>query len=346
MGCPLAAAAFALTLHTALAETHDELNQTTPNTTTTSYMDDINIITHHSNLRKALDTIVAKLQRLGLQLNTSKTECWVNPAVLPPSPTHQGIKRTTRPTVLKTTAEPIPITPDAPSTLSPIAHEQAPEHQRLITKRAKTAARLQHLQTHGLPTHIAQALWRTATASDATFTARTIGLDAATANALDAFTVQLHEQWLSTTLSENENIQLFTSISKGGFGFTSASHMKDTALLASWQQVAPTILAHTGHTTMGDLLEELPATKRQLRIATNNVDPTLWESIAALTADTKVPKHQQKKLTSLMRDAHMVLRTNALDPRAISVHDSTCGVGASAWLHAPVQDITPLTDEQ
>ena len=55
MACPLAAAAFALTLHTALSRTHEQLTNATPNTFTTAYMDDINIITHHSNIQNALD---------------------------------------------------------------------------------------------------------------------------------------------------------------------------------------------------------------------------------------------------------------------------------------------------
>ena len=103
MGCPLAAAAFALTLHKALSTTSTRLTATTPNTTTTGCMDDINIITHHTNIRNALDTITATTAELGLQLNTTKTECWVHLTASPPSDHYHNIKRTTRPIVLKTT---------------------------------------------------------------------------------------------------------------------------------------------------------------------------------------------------------------------------------------------------
>ena len=151
------------------------------------------------------------------------------PAAVPPSDTHHTIKRTTRPTVLKTTTEPIPTTPDAPNTPTPYLHEQAPEHQRLITKRTRAATRLQHLQTQGLHTHVAQALWRTATAGDATFTARAIGLNETTAHNLDTITVILHEKWLNTKFTAYDNVQLFSSITNGGFGFTSTLQIKDTA---------------------------------------------------------------------------------------------------------------------
>ena len=237
MGCPLAAAAFALTLHTALSTTNDRLKTTTPNTTTTAYMDDINIITHHTNIHNALDTITTTTSELGLQLNTTKTECWVHPTAAPPSDHYDNIKRTTRPIVLKTTIDPVPVTPDAPTTTTPYHHDQAPEHQRLLSKRTHTATRLRQLHSQGLTTHVAQALWRTATASDSTFTARAMGINTATATALDNMTVHFHEQWHNTTLTPQDNIQLFTSITNGGFGFTSALHIKDIALVASWQQV-------------------------------------------------------------------------------------------------------------
>jgi hypothetical protein len=93
-------------------------------------MDDINIITHYSNIKNALDTITTNLRELGLQLNTTKTECWINPTTVPPSDQHLNIKRTTRPVVLKTTTEPIPITPDAPDSPTPFLNAQAPEHTR------------------------------------------------------------------------------------------------------------------------------------------------------------------------------------------------------------------------
>ena len=143
MGCPLAAAAFALTLHKALSTTSTRLTATTPNTTTTGYMDDISIITHHTNIRNALDTITATTAELGLQLNTTKTECWVHPTAVLPSEQYYNVKRTTRPIVLKTSADPLPVTPDSPATATPYHHDQAPENQQLLAKRTHTATRPQ-----------------------------------------------------------------------------------------------------------------------------------------------------------------------------------------------------------
>lgn len=74
MGCPLAAAAFTLALHTALNRTQLAIASVDPCAATTAYMDDINILTKHDNLATALDTAKQELQQLGLQLNVAKTD--------------------------------------------------------------------------------------------------------------------------------------------------------------------------------------------------------------------------------------------------------------------------------
>ena len=343
MGCPMAAAAFALTLHTALQLTAQELNLTTP-TTILSYMDDINIITNHNNLTHALDTINTNLTTLGLELNQSKTECWINPHTIPLPDTHQTIKRTPRPMILKTTAEPLPSAPDNPNDATQYTDTHSPEHQRLITKRNDTATILNKLTNHGLSTHVAQALWRTATAGDATFTARTIGINHATATTLDTLTINLHEQWHQTELSNTDHVQLFTSIAEGGFGFTSTTQIKDTALIASWRQLAPTILKHTKHATFGELLNHTPNTKAHTHNAAINIDSTIWESLTEITPDDVPLHHQQKRLTSTLRDIHTKEYTATLGPRAHAIHHSTATSDAGAWLHAPIKDIVPFTN--
>ena len=78
----------------------------------------------------------------------------------------------------------------------------------------------------------------------------------------------------------------------------------------------------------------------------NNIDPTLWRDLAGITIETTIERHQQKRLTKLVRDAHTTTYCNTLDARAMSVHHSTCGTGAGAWLHTPIKDITPLTNDE
>ena len=343
MGCPLAAAAFALTLHTALAKIDLELTQTEPTTTITAYMDDINILTRHQFMPQALTAIERNLNALGLQLNSSKTECWVHPSTVPLAPQYYGIKRTSRPIVLKSAAQPMPTIPEGPNQTQ-FLKEQAPEYQRLLDKRTATATRIKQLHAQGLSTHVAQALWRTATASDATFTARTLGLDTTVARKLDQMTIDLWQEWLNTPLTTQDITRIFSSISNHGLGFTSATHIKDAALIASWAQTAPSILHQMKASNMGVLLDSLPYTKAQLQAAVDKVDPALWATLAEITPDTPIPRHQQKKLATIVRAQQQVSYTNQLNATDMSAYLSTGGTGAGTWLHAPTQDIKPLTN--
>ena len=303
MGCPLAAAAFALTLHTALARTHAELAQT-DKTTVVAYMDDINILTKCQHQPIALQNIRRNLNNIGLKLNDSKTECWVHPSVAAPSTHYQGILRAMRPTVLKTTAEPMPPVPDSLTDTAQYLHESAPELQRLIAKRRNKATRLRQLQKQGLPIHVAQALWRTATAGDATFTSRTVGLNLSTAAALDQMTIELWSEWLHEAPTNEDAARIFSSITNGGFGFTASTHIRDAALVASWTQVAPSILKRLGKENMSVLLAELPMTSEQLRRAVGNIDPALMTELMKITADSVIPntnkRNCQQSLKNLM----------------------------------------------
>ena len=167
-------------------------------------MDDVNFIVHHTALQATHQAVKPNIQQLGLQLNDSKTECWINPTTVAMEDTHNNFKRTARPMVLKNTTDPTPIRPDTPNTTATPTISQSPEHLKLVTKRQTQAKRLQQLHDNGLTTHVAQALWRTNTASDATYTARATGLDTNTAQQLDQITIRLYEQWIQEQLTEDE----------------------------------------------------------------------------------------------------------------------------------------------
>ena len=123
MGCPLAAVAFDLTLHTALAAAHREIKEHDRGTHTmlNACMDDINLINHYNNLFTGGRALRDALNKLGLQVNEDKTECWVNPAQVPDSPTFNHIPRCKQPQVLKTTADPLPVT-----TVDNVPNQQTP----------------------------------------------------------------------------------------------------------------------------------------------------------------------------------------------------------------------------
>ncbi len=135
------------------------------------------------------------------------------------------------------------------------------------------------------------ALWQTATAFDITFTARTTGLDPRVAAKLDQITIDLWQEWLGTPMTPQDTTRIFASLSNQGLGFTSATQIKDAALIASWVQTAPSILRQMNVSDMANLLNSLPWTKTQIQTATNNVDPALWATLSQITPETKSHKH-------------------------------------------------------
>ena len=215
---------------------------------------------------------------------------------------------------------------------------------RVLEKRQQTAQRLQTLHKHGLNTHTAQALWRTATASDATFVARTVGLDTNTAANLDQTTLNLLQTLLDTRFDDKDAIRLFSAIAEQGFGFTAATHIKDTALIASWQQTAPKLLAQLEIDSMEELLNLAPKTRQQIQAAIGRIDPALLSTIRGITPACTPTKHQQKQLTAIIRKNHQTQLSTLLTPEEMAAYHSTGGEGAGSWLYAPTENITPMSN--
>ena len=202
-------------------------------------MDDISIFTHHLHLAEALRTIGQALTAIGLTLNASKTECWINETTVPYAPSYDNIPRAKIPSILRSTLQSTPILhePDAPPTQ--YAQDDAPALAKLVDHRRTLAQKIHRLHLEGLPAHVAQALWRTVTAGDATYTARTTGLPASIATHLDTITTDLLQTLYDLGLEHDDNKRVFNAMADGGLGFTSATYLKDAADVASLHQCAP-----------------------------------------------------------------------------------------------------------
>ena len=343
MGCPLAALAFTTTLHIPLQQIHNHLTQLDPTAQVYAYMDDITILIHHSHVHKAYTIVEQQLATIGLSLNKSKTECWIDEQTLPWQPKHNNVTRVKRPQVLKSTVTPTYLHTDHDNT-NGTTHP--PEQIKLINHRKALATRLQHLHAHGLPSHTAQALWRTTSAGDCNYAARTLGLTQAAATELDNITTNLINAWTGLHLDDHDNKRIFATISAGGLGFTATNHIKDTAYLASWDALAPALTNHTNAPTLGDLLDKCPRIATQIHLATSRVDPTIWEDLRTITPLSERPTHRQRQLTNLLRKLDITNYTESLNPRDKAQYLSTTGIGAGAWLHAPIGEIHPLTQQE
>ena len=152
------------------------------------------------------------------------------------------------------------------------------------------------------------------------------------------------QELLDTELDDKDAIRLFSAITEQGFGFTAASHIKDAALLASWQQTAPKLLAQLGIDSMEELLNLAPKTRQQIHDVIDRIDPALLSTIHDITPTTIPTKHQQKQLTSIVRKHQQTLLTTLFTPEEMAAYLSTGGEGAGAWLHAPIENITPMSN--
>jgi hypothetical protein len=268
MGCPLAALCFVYALHQAIHDTNNTMTQMDTKAKILAYMDDMYIMVHPEYLKETMDNIKRNLTKIGLHLNEDKTTVWHRDQTTREQLKQHGYPTTDSPTVLKTTTLPIPVTPAPTASQGSLIAENGPEHSAVHRRRTKAAERIIQLQNAGLNHHTAQSLWRTYTASDATFLARTTGIDPQAAQALDAITTQLWQHWLGMeTIPEIPYQLIWQPLKEGGMGFTAAKHLQGTALLASWRQVGMSILETTGLADMQTLVDNAPQIKRQLEAA-------------------------------------------------------------------------------
>ena len=146
---------------------------------------------------------------------------------------------------------------------------------------------------------------------------------------------------MAAPIEPEDAVRIFASNSDGGFGST---HIKDSALIASWAQVAPAILRQLNMADMATLLANAPATRAQLHNAINKCDPALAHTLADIKHDTTLHPRQQKKLTAILRKHDQVQCTNAMNAEDMSIFLSTGGTGTGSWLDPSIDDIALLSD--
>jgi hypothetical protein len=187
----------------------------------------------------------------------------------------------------------------------------APEHSHVLQKREKAAQTLRRLQAAGLQNHVAQALWRTATAGDATFVARMVGLPDEVAQQLDEITTGLWAEWLEMTdLPDNAKARLWQPLREGGMGYTAATHLQGTALVASWKQVLPFILKATNVESTTALFQQTPNIAKQIKDATTLLHESVWQDMLAIQQTNTPERHTQKTLASLSKAARQTTPTS------------------------------------
>ena len=347
MGCPLAALAFTFALHTSLQQIHQRVRQLDPAARIFAYMDDFYIMAHHQQAHRAMGHATDALRTIGLHLNQDKTTIWLHSQLHTGGDTFQGIKRVPRPVVLQNTADPIVAFWDSHSGGNTLTDNNADETTKAVQRRRDLAERIVHLQKHNLPYHTAQALWRTATAGDATFLARTAGIDDHTATALDNITTTLWRIWLHVdTLPDHVTQRIWQPLSEGGLGFTAAKHLQHAALIASWKQTLPGLLATLELQDGRTLFMHTPRLTAMVKHAADQLAAQLWDELTHVQPSAPVPRLQQKRLAAMVRTQDRNRLTSTLPVETMAVMHSAGGVAGGAWMATPVEGEVPLTNDQ
>ena len=175
--------------------------------------------------------------------------------------------------------------PDAETQLDP-SQETC---QSLLHNRHTFCDRLQALTQHGLTKQTAHCLLRPFSASDVTWTARTMGLPSATAVALDDTVIatlgSLHSlcDW-STRMA----LRAFHPFSEGGLGFSCVA-MREGAIAASWPLCLQDVLNATGHADLFELALRARPLAPALRLT-----QTLHETVLKTTGTLTLPLPQSQ----------------------------------------------------
>lgn len=344
MGCPMAALCFCLALHLGMMRVQERCRQLDNNASIAGYMDDVNIFINQAHAARAVAILEEELLKLGLRLNPTKTNVWICPINEPMADgAWQGINRTNGPVILKNTTQSIPVTPDVPDIPVTMTAPDAPEPVAAVTARQDTARRVMELQDAGLPHHTAQALWRTYTAGDVTFLARTVGLSDRTAALLDKETTQLWQHWLGGPgVARCVNMKIWQPLKDG---FTSAKHLQYMALVASWKQLTPAILRAFNKDSIKGLLQHTPTVNNMLRAACTQAHTASWESIQRIKPTDEAQHHIQNALAALARKRDFAELLTMLPAEARAIQHSAGGSGAGLWLLPPTRTTPALPNE-
>ena len=127
----------------------------------------------------------------------------------------------------------------------------------------------------------------TAHGGDANFHARILGLTQEAARALDDVPVDLVLRWTGCSAAEELRSRILLSATDAGLVCAVVRHARITAFVAGWAQTALVVLARVGFSTLGDLLQRLPATSARLREAAAALGHEQWSTLCATTAESR-----------------------------------------------------------
>ena len=348
-GCPLSPLLFALASSPIVEELHSFTSADTRSGHTLAYVDDVTCLVKPEHVHDTLAAAADAARQMGLSINTRKCTVWCPPgaaARLPAGPNQ--LEQAPTPIVLGQFLEPghlyFEAGPDGESQLDP----NDVTCQSLLDKRKAFITRLLDLTRQGLSKQAAHCLLRLFTASDTTWTARTMGLPAATAAHLDDILVAaLNDLHNWSNFNAHMAQRAFMPVAEGGLGFASCAATRAGAIASSWALCLPDVLTATGH---ADLLE-LAFYARPLGPALN-LTLDLHNEILGTTGAVALPLPASQAVKQRAFTQHATKRIieeweahPETTPQLAAWRQSAGGTHAGAWLQFPSQPSHFMPDE-
>ena len=348
-GCPLSPLLFALASSPIVEELHSFTSADTRSGHTLAYVDDVTCLVKPEHVHDTLAAAADAARQMGLSINTRKCTVWCPPgaaARLPAGPNQ--LEQAPTPIVLGQFLEPghlyFEAGPDGESQLDP----NDVTCQSLLDKRKTFVTRLLGLTRQGLSKQAAHCLLRLFTASDTTWTARTMGLPAATAAHLDDILVAaLNDLHNWSNFNAHMAQRAFMPVAEGGLGFASCAATRAGAIASSWALCLPDVLTATGH---ADLLE-LAFYARPLGPALN-LTLDLHNEILGTTGAVALPLPASQAVKQRAFTQHATKRIieeweahPETTPQLAAWRQSAGGTHAGAWLQFPSQPSHFMPDE-
>ena len=343
-GCPLSPALFAMAMADPLATLTAQLREVDPQVQVLSYLDDVYVVTTTENATEALSAAAKCFAPLGLELNRSKTEAW---SPKPDADLPEGVRRPATLVCLGST-----LRWDADDELSymEVDGEHSDDHSsqwnQSLHRLRHFTAQLDVLRQNGLPLHVALVLHRTFVNGAISHLLRAGGCPDWFAALWDGEVKAWYSRELQRDLPDSARTLLTLPFKLGGCGVSSVTHVRDAALVGSWDLCLKDVATKLGANSAAQFRDGAPITSKRIdeaadRLRQAGVPDFHFEWEAAIV---EAKAGQQHEHTQAIHEARHSGLLDSLPAEAAADVRSGGGPGAGSFMDLPDESAIRLDD--